>query len=107
MRALLRPVVAWLLISVCAAPLRAQPADVPAAPDEFAQERAANSLALFSKLLCSGVFVCGRQPQEFIDNDLQRSEAFVPEWTEGGLALPDMGLRPLYPRRWGTVEIFR
>ncbi|MBI2435539.1 MAG: serine hydrolase, partial [Candidatus Hydrogenedentes bacterium] len=46
-----------------------------------ALERAENVMALFAKLLCSGVFVVGRAPEEFIENDLK------PAWLPG---MPDL-----------------
>jgi CubicO group peptidase (beta-lactamase class C family) len=39
-------------------------------------ERLDHALALNAKLLCSGVFVVGREPEEFITNDLQEIDWF-------------------------------
>ena len=39
-------------------------------------ERLNHALALNAKLLCSGVFVVGREPEEFIANDLQETDWF-------------------------------
>ncbi len=44
--------------------------------------RAENGLAMYAKLLCSGVFVVGREPDEFVRNDLQRAGQGLPEWSE-------------------------
>lgn len=40
------------------------------------EERLNHALALNAKLLCSGVFVVGREPEEFIANNLQETEWF-------------------------------
>jgi len=47
---------------------------------QVARRRAGNALGLYAKLLCSGVFVCEREPQEFIENDLQRAGLPLPGW---------------------------
>ncbi len=38
--------------------------------DALHNERRGNLLALYTKLLCSGVFVSGRSPTDFIEHDL-------------------------------------
>ena len=40
------------------------------------EERLNHGLALHAKLLCSGVFVVGREPEEFIANDLLEADWF-------------------------------
>lgn len=50
--------------------------------DPIERERIENIYALSTKLLCSGVFVIGRDPEEFIKNDLQRTEVPFPMWDE-------------------------
>lgn len=40
--------------------------------EELSKQRREYSVALFAKLLCSGVFVIGRDADEFIKNDLAR-----------------------------------
>lgn len=50
---------------------------------ELTMQRREYSVALFAKLLCSGVFVIGRDPDEFIQNDLTRAAGLgVPGWDE-------------------------
>lgn len=39
--------------------------------DEFADERLSHALGFFAKLLCSGVFVVGRDSDDFLANDLR------------------------------------
>jgi CubicO group peptidase (beta-lactamase class C family) len=46
------------------------------------RERAANLVALYTKLLCSGVFVIGRDADEFIRNDLQQAGPGIPGWDQ-------------------------
>lgn len=43
------------------------------------REQAEHSLAVHAKLLCSAVFVVGREPQEYIENDL-RTLAHAHDW---------------------------
>jgi len=46
------------------------------------RQRKENWVALSAKLLCSGVFVVGRDAEEFIANDLTMSNPLVPSWDE-------------------------
>ncbi|MEM6913241.1 MAG: serine hydrolase [Pseudomonadota bacterium] len=48
---------------------------------ESDRQRYQNSIALHTKLLCSAVFVSGRQPLEVIRNDLQWSEYYFHDWS--------------------------
>ena len=51
--------------------------------EELSRQRREYSVALFAKLLCSGVFVIGRDADEFIKNDLARGAGpDVPSWDE-------------------------
>ena len=51
--------------------------------EELSKQRREYSVALFAKLLCSGVFVIGRDADEFIKNDLARGAGLdVPGWDE-------------------------
>jgi len=50
--------------------------------EESNRERAENIVALYAKLLCSGVFVVGRDADEFIRNDLQLAGPGIPSWEE-------------------------
>jgi CubicO group peptidase (beta-lactamase class C family) len=53
--------------------------------DEFVGERLEHALGFFAKLLCSGIFVVGRDPEEFITNDLRthvRPEGNPFDWDE-------------------------
>jgi len=50
---------------------------------ELAEQRREYIVALFAKLLCSGVFVVGRDADEFIANDLSRGAGpGIPTWDE-------------------------
>lgn len=50
--------------------------------NEVTQQVRENAVAIMAKLLCSGIFVCNREPQEFINNDLQRPDPRFPNWEE-------------------------
>src|SRR3712207_5210679 len=53
-------------------------------------EKIDHTLAFFAKLLCSGVFVVGRDPEEFLANDLRthvRPEGMPIAWDEIGVAI--------------------
>jgi CubicO group peptidase (beta-lactamase class C family) len=52
-------------------------------PAELTRERQSHALAFFAKLLCSGVFVIGREPDEFVAHDLRthvRPEGVPFDW---------------------------
>ena len=58
--------------------------------DQLADERIDHTLAFFAKLLCSGVFVVGRDPEEFLASDLRthvRPEGMPIDWEEIGVAI--------------------
>jgi hypothetical protein len=52
------------------------------ATDEESRQRTEYGLAMYAKLLASGVFVVGRDPDEFIRNDLDRSAQGLPDWKQ-------------------------
>ncbi len=57
----------------------------PQFDDDYNDERVSNTLALFAKLLCSGTFVVGRDPAEFLEHDLKthvRREGMPVGWDE-------------------------
>ena len=49
-------------------------------PDDFDAQRYRNSVALHAKLLCSGIFVSGRDPDAVIEQDLHWSEDTFHDW---------------------------
>ncbi len=55
--------------------------------DEVDRQRAEYSLAMYAKLLCSGVFVVGRDADEFIRNDLDRAGQGFPDWKDIDVAI--------------------
>ncbi len=57
-------------------------AQQPRYADAVERQVAENSLAAHAKLLCSGVFVVGRDADEFIAHDLQREPPIAPGWDE-------------------------
>lgn len=76
---LVRVMIVLLLSAILTiAPCAAQPDD----NKNLKRERAENILALYTKLLCSGVFVIGRDADEFIRNDLQLAGPGIPDWDE-------------------------
>ena len=53
--------------------------------DEMRDEKIDHTLAFFAKLLCSGTFVVGRDPDEFLENDLRthlRPEGMPIDWED-------------------------
>jgi CubicO group peptidase (beta-lactamase class C family) len=56
--------------------------------DEAADQRTEYGLAMFAKLLASGVFVVGREPEEFIRNDLDHyADLGLPDWKQIAVAI--------------------
>ena len=74
-------VIALVGMGVALAAAREAPADAPSAEGRRRQIRE-NGLALSTKLLCSGVFVVGRTPDDLIAHDLQRPTDGFPSWQE-------------------------
>ena len=59
------------------------PMSATLSPADLTRERQSHALAFFAKLLCSGVFVIGRAPDEFIAHDLRthvRPEGVPFDW---------------------------
>lgn len=54
----------------------------PPSTEQLARQRTANLLALSAKLLCSGVFVVGRDPGEFIQDNLQLPGPPIVNWDD-------------------------
>lgn len=57
----------------------------PANRDELEREKIEHTLGFFAKLLCSGTFVIGRDPDEFLEHDLKthrRPEGMPLDWSE-------------------------
>ena len=53
--------------------------------NDLEREKIAHTLGFFAKLLCSGTFVVGRDPEEFLANDLQthlHPEGMPLDWGE-------------------------
>lgn len=50
--------------------------------EELAEQRYRNSMALHAKLLCSGVFISKRAPQEVIEHDLKWKEWYFHDWSK-------------------------
>ncbi|MEM8985244.1 MAG: serine hydrolase [Pseudomonadota bacterium] len=76
-----------ILTSAVAAPLSAEPPRTSLAAAlpteaELDRQRRENSMALHAKLLCSGVFISGRTPEDMIAQDLQWSEYHFHDWAE-------------------------
>lgn len=65
------------LICICAGS-RGLSQDTTPARSGPTTEQAENALGMYAKLLCSGIFVCGREPHEFIANDLGRAGLPLP-----------------------------
>ncbi|MEM1245292.1 MAG: serine hydrolase [Acidobacteriota bacterium] len=75
----LAPLLASALTLACAVPPDLSQGDDLSRQD---LERRQASVALGAKLLCSGVFVAGREPDEFIERDLQAPEYTFHDWSE-------------------------
>lgn len=77
---------AWIAALLLATALTL-PAAAQETKEDLARERTEHSLALAAKLLCSGVFVIGRDPGEFIRNDLQQPGPGIPPWDDIDVAI--------------------
>lgn len=75
------------LIALGGLMLAAASARAQAPGEDLAAERLAAGLALNAKLLCSGVFVAGRDPQQFIAEDLQSDLYTFHDWNRVALRI--------------------
>jgi CubicO group peptidase (beta-lactamase class C family) len=55
--------------------------------EEADRQRAEYGLAMYAKLLCSGLFVVGRDSEEFIKNDLDHAGEGLPDWKDIDVAI--------------------
>jgi CubicO group peptidase (beta-lactamase class C family) len=64
----------------------------PEMTDDLAREKLDHALAFFAKLLCSGVFVVGREADEFLAHDLKthlRPEGIPFDWDEVAIGIDE------------------
>ena len=76
------PFLRVMLITLMATSVLAAETTEKKAREGLARERSTNVLGLFTKLLASGVFVVGREAEEYARNDLELPLPGVPKWNE-------------------------